>query len=767
MPDIDVDFEQGRREEVINHIKDVYGEDHVSQVITFGTLQAKNAVRDAARVLDYPYSTGDRICKMIGNELGITIDQALETNPDLAKAYEDEPDVHAVIDAAKSIEGHVRGEGVHACATIICRDPMADHVPMKRDTKGGGIITQYDGHYTPDLGLLKMDFLGLRTLDVLSIACRNIEERYGTKIIPEEIPTDDEKAFELMQSGNMDGLFQVEGALYVSLFKRLPPKQFSDVVASIALNRPGPLESGMVEDYIKAAKNPEAVHYYDDRLQAASWKRLYGTMVYQEQIMQHLHRHERFFGRQDPTSCVRPMGKKKIALMTVIAQAWADGTVETMEIHWLDGAERNGYSLEVAQQIWEDAEKFAKYAFNKSHSAAYAILVMRTAYLKAHYPNEFMAAVLTSYMGSNDKLIRYIASANHNGTPVLPPDINSSSLEFTPVDGGIRFGLAGVRGVGEKVVQAIIAEREANGPFTSLHDFVNRVDSSCYNRKTLEALIKSGAFDSTGYTRKQLMYFVDETSLLDDAAKRQKDKSAGQVSMFDMFADDPDAGFVEDIPEPDGVEWDKRTKLTFEKEILKMYVSDHPLSPYENYLSRTNKYSMTELNEREESIKNIKCAGMVSDVNVKRTKRNTLMATFNLEDLAGSIECICFDYEKVSSVLEEDAVVTVRGKFEVSDRANQLIGYEIEKLELTEEQQNVKPVCMELQVQSNELNALSSSRLLDILKTHPGNDPIVLFVAQTDGSRMRAELPLTINARDHMLKADLHDLFGREIWKAS
>ena len=753
MPDIDVDFEQGRREEVINHIKDVYGEDHVSQVITFGTLQAKNAVRDAARVLDYPYSTGDRICKMIGNELGITIDQALETNPDLAKAYEDEPDVHAVIDAAKSIEGHVRGEGVHACATIICRDPMADHVPMKRDTKGGGIITQYDGHYTPDLGLLKMDFLGLRTLDVLSIACRNIEERYGTKIIPEEIPTDDEKAFELMQSGNMDGLFQVEGALYVSLFKRLPPKQFSDVVASIALNRPGPLESGMVEDYIKAAKNPEAVHYYDDRLRGIL-EETHGTMVYQEQIMQISMVMSGFSaGKSDKLR--KAMGKKKLDVMRGLQADWDSGAVE------------NGYSLEVAQQIWQDAEKFAKYAFNKSHSAAYAILVMRTAYLKAHYPNEFMAAVLTSYMGSNDKLIRYIASANHNGTPVLPPDINSSSLEFTPVDGGIRFGLAGVRGVGEKVVQAIIEEREANGPFTSLHDFVNRVDSSCYNRKTLEALIKSGAFDSTGYTRKQLMYFVDETSLLDDAAKRQKDKSAGQVSMFDMFADDPDAGFVEDIPDPDGVEWDKRTKLTFEKEILKMYVSDHPLSPYENYLSRTNKYTMTELNERDTSIKNIKCAGMVSDVNVKRTKRNTLMATFNLEDLAGSIECICFDYEKVSDVLEEDAVVTVRGKFEVSDRANQLIGYEIEKLELTEEQQNVKPVCMELQVLSNELNALSSSRLLDILKTHPGNDPIVLFVAQTDGSRMRAELPLTINARDHMLKADLHDLFGREIWKAS
>ena len=332
MPDIDVDFEQGRREEVINHIKDVYGEDHVSQVITFGTLQAKNAVRDSARVLDYPYGVGDRICKMIGDELGITIDKALETNPDLKKAYDTEEDVKRIIDAAKSIEGHVRGEGVHACATIICRDPMSDHVPMKRDTKGGGIITQYDGHYTPDLGLLKMDFLGLRTLDVLSIACRNIEERTGTKIVPEEIPTDDELAFKLMQSGNMDGLFQVEGALYVSLFKRLPPKQFSDVVASIALNRPGPLESGMVEDYIKAAKNPAAVHYYDDRLRPIL-EETHGTMVYQEQIMQISMAMSGFSaGKSDKLR--KAMGKKKLDIM------------RQLQADWDEGAVANGYPLE-------------------------------------------------------------------------------------------------------------------------------------------------------------------------------------------------------------------------------------------------------------------------------------------------------------------------------------------------------------------------------------------------------------------------------------
>ena len=447
MPDIDVDFEDERRQEVIEHIKDVYGEDHVSGVITFGKLQAKNAVRDAARVLDYPYAVGDKVAKLIGNELGITIDDAMAKNPDLKQAYDTEEDVHRVIDAARSIEGHVRGEGVHACATIICRDPMSDHVPMKRDTKGGGIITQYDGHYTPDLGLLKMDFLGLRTLGVLSRACRNIKNRFGVEIIPEEIPTDDEKAFELMRSGNMDGLFQVESALYVSLFSRLPPHRFSDVVASIALNRPGPLESGMVDDYVLVASGKTPVHYYDDRLRPIL-EETYGTMVYQEQIMQ-ISMVMSGFSAGKADKLRKAMGKKKIDVMRQLQEDWNTGAVE------------NGFSLEIAKKIWEDAEKFAKYAFNKSHSAAYAILVMRTAYLKAHYPNDYMAAVLSSYMGNSDRLIKYIASCNRSGIPVLSPDVNSSNLEFTPLDDGIRFGLAGIRGVGEKVAQVIIDEREA------------------------------------------------------------------------------------------------------------------------------------------------------------------------------------------------------------------------------------------------------------------------------------------------------------------
>ena len=751
MPDIDVDFEDERRQEVIDHIRQVYGEDHVTGVITFGKLQAKNAVRDSARVLDYPYSVGDRICKMIGDELGITIDAALEKNPDLKKAYDTEEDVKQVIDAAKSIEGFVRGEGVHACATIICRDPMDDHVPVKRDTKGGGIITQYDGHYTPDLGLLKMDFLGLRTLGVLSRACRNVKERYGIDLVPEDIPIDDEKAFELMRSGNMDGLFQVEGALYVSLFARLPPRRFSDIVASIALNRPGPLESGMVDDYVKVASGKTPIHYYDDRLRPIL-EETYGTMVYQEQIMQ-ISMVMSGFSAGKADKLRKAMGKKKIDVMRQLQEDWNNGAVE------------NGYSLEIAKTIWNDAEKFAKYAFNKSHSAAYSILVMRTAYLKAHYPNEFMAAVLSSYMGNTDRLIRYIASCNHNGTPVLPPDINSSNAEFTPVDEGIRFGLVGVRGVGKNVADEIIAEREANGPYTSLHDFVNRLDAKCYNRKTLEALIKGGAFDSTGYTRKQLMYFVDETPLLESASRRQKDRDRGQVSMFDMFADDPDSGFEEDVPKPDGVEWPKRQLLAYEKEIMKIYVSDHPLRPYENAIAHMTKWRIGDLADREKEIKSALFVGMISNVVVKLTKRGTKMATFTLEDVTGSIECICFKYDDYADAIQEDAIVKIKGKFEHNDRGNQIMAFEVEVIELTEE--DARPHRLEIKLASGDFNQTTSQRLNRILMSYPGRDGVVLFVSQGDGRKFRAELPVSVDASSHIMMSEIQDLFGKPVCMAS
>ncbi|MCL2889128.1 MAG: DNA polymerase III subunit alpha, partial [Eggerthellaceae bacterium] len=742
MPDIDVDFDDERRDEVFEHVKAVYGEDHVAAVITFGSLQAKNAIRDAARVLGHPYATGDRLCKMVGTELGITIKEALAKNPDLRDAYEKDPDCKEVLDAALSIEGHIRGEGVHACAMIVCRDPLDDHIPLKRDTKGGSIITQYDGKVMPGLGMLKMDFLGLRTLSVLSHACKNIYERFGVEIKPEEIPLDDKASFKLLCGGNMDGLFQVESDLYVSLFARLKPRHFSHVVASIALNRPGPLGTESYDNYVKRAKGQLEVRYYDERLRPIL-EETFGSMVYQEQIMR-ISMEMCGFSAGKADKLRKAMGKKDAGLMHSLQEDWNNGAVQ------------NGYSLEIAKNIWADVEEFSKYAFNKSHSAAYAVLVMRTAYLKAHYPHDYMAAVLSSYMGDSDRLIKYIASCNRSGIPVLPPDINSSNLEFTPTVEGIRFGLAGVRGVGEKVSDEIIKERRRGGAYSSLHDFVNRLDAKCYNRKTLDALIKAGAFDSTGYTRKQLMYFVEETPLLEGASKRQRDRDMGQESMFDLFTDDSGASFEEAVPKPNGIEWDKKLKLRYEKEILKIYVSEHPLQPYEEKIATMTKFNLGDLAERQKEISSGTFVGMISGISERITKRMTKMANFTLEDTTGSIECVCFRYAENQHVIKEDAIVKLKGKFDPSDRGNQIVVFEVEPIELDSEKRG--PGRLELRLSLTAFNSTTSLKLNDVLKAYPGNERVVLFVEESDGRKYRAELPLAVDARNQKLRSELYEL---------
>ena len=752
MPDIDVDFDDDRRGEVIEHIKELYGEDHVSGVITYGRIAAKNAVRDCARVLGYPYSTGDVIAKLVGNEIGITLDGALATNDELRDLYETDMSAKEVIDAAKTIEGIVRNEGVHACATIICRDPMSDHVPMKRDTKEGGIITQYDGHYTPELGLLKMDFLGLRTLGVLSRTCKNVRERFGVTINPEEIPIDDECAFEFMRTSSMDGLFQVESALYVQLFHRLPPQKFSDIVASIALNRPGPLESGMVDDYVKVASGKVPAHYYDDRLRPIL-EETYGTIVYQEQIMQ-ISMAMCGFSAGKADKLRKAMGKKKLDVMKELQEDWNNGAVE------------NGFSLEIAKQIWEDAEKFAKYAFNKSHSAAYAVLVMRTAYLKAKYPYDYMAAVLSSYMGKTDKLIKYISSCNHSGYKVLPPDVNSSNVEFTPVEEGIRFGLLGIKGVGEAIANAIIAERQTNGPYTSLHDLLQRIDAGLWNKKPIEALIKSGAFDSTGYTRKQLNDIIYNTTLLDDETKRQKNKASGQTSIFETVALE-DAGEMQ-VPEPNGVEWNKSMKNEFEKEILGMYVSDHPLAGKEDDLAEIATASMADLSERETDIKKGTFAGMISDLKIssyvaKKTGKKGTRANFTLEDTTGTCPCVTFNVEQFREALHNDAIVKINGRFSKGERDDQIMAQSFELIEFDDEPGKKKELKVILDLAQAEFTRTTCDSLVRIVQAYPGNDRLIIHVNTDSGKKLESYIPFAIDAKNEELLQHLNELFGRKV----
>ncbi|MDR3037466.1 MAG: DNA polymerase III subunit alpha, partial [Coriobacteriales bacterium] len=799
MPDIDIDFDEDGRFKVIEHLRELYGTEKVAHVITFGKMKAKQAIVDATRVYDYPIYIGANISKKIPFGPGATLLGALgmheekkrneDRNPELVQEYQENPDTKKIIDTAISLEDTIRGEGVHASAVIICRDAVDDHVPVKYDTKGGVIITQYDGTHNAELGLLKMDFLGLRTLNVLQKACEYVKRNHGVELELDTLPLNDPKVFEMLARGETSGVFQVESGGMTTLIKRMRADRYSDIVATIALFRPGPLNSGMVDDFVARKTGKRKIVYYDDRLKDIL-EETYGAIVYQEQVMR-ISMTMSGFTAGESDRIRKAMAKKNIELMTTKPMDWADGTHETMKEHWLGGAERNGFKRELAQTIWDDVEKFAEYAFNKSHSAAYAILVMQTAWIKTYYPKEYMAAVLSSFVGKSDRLIQYIAACKQSGIDVLPPDVNSSGREFTALTEGIRFGLAGIRGVGEAASDQILAERERNGRFTSLHDFVYRINNTLCNKRTVDALVKAGAFDSTGYTRRQMMHFVEVDNLMDTAARRHREKAEGQVSLFDMFEESGiDSGFEEDIPAPDGVEWERRTKLGFEKEILKMYVSDHPLSPYAAVLRQNSDYSLGLFVEsadedgadgdvgdeamgldRVPQNKVIALAGMVSGLTPMVSKKGDRMAKFILEDMEGSIEAIIFpkNYAECGRALEtdedgHDAIVRVRGRYEVTDRGRQILVSEVRRLEVGDA--SATPRVLELHLSSEAFSQQVSDGLTHTLKRYPGIDPVVLFLAQSGGRRFRAELPTTVDLSSPALRHDLESLLGRESLRA-
>ena len=797
MPDIDMDFDDERRLEVIEHVRQLYGPEKVTHVITYSTIKAKQAINDAARVLDYPVYMGQRLSKMVSADPGVKLKQVLEKqpgkedlySPDFVEAYQKDEDARRIIDTALSIEGLTRGEGVHACAVLICRDAVNEHVPTKLDTKGGVEITQYEGHTVADMGLLKMDFLGLRTLTVISKAKANIKKSFGIDIDVDAIPFDDPKIFELMSSGRTAGVFQVESAGMTATIKNMKPTEYKHVVALIALYRPGPLGAGMVTSYINRMNGKEPAVSYDPRLDGILGE-TYGTMVYQEQVMLISVEMCGFSKGESDSRIRKPVAKKKIKMLTDQVFKWSDGEDETIYDHWMNGAEKNGYKRSVAQKIWDDVLEFASYAFNKSHSAGYAILVMQTAWLKAHYPNEYMAAVLTSYTGKTDKIVHYVSACRHDGIAVLPPDINESGTEFTATPEGVRFGLAGIRGVGEGVTQAIIEEREKGGPFKNLHDFVERVDSSQANRRVIEALIKGGAFDSTGYPRRQLMHFVDRDNpenIIDAAVKRQKDRAAGQTSLFDVFSDVEGSGFEVIVPEPDGQEWDRHMKLSFEKEVLGIYVSDHPLRPYEYALAKAREFTLSQIDTGFETMgptgnavnqeipegKPYWWAGMVSGVGKRVTKNGDPMAIVQLEDMEGEATVVVFPktYKQCEGYLYgevdpetgaqlSDAFIRVKGKLERSDRGDQIIAQEIEPLVLSEESN--RPKVFEIMVPSSRFSQSNMARLATVLNTNPGGDRVELFIEQADGQTMRAEIPTRVNARSIPLIAEVKGIVGNK-----
>lgn len=747
MPDIDMDFDDRRRGEVIEYVRNKYGSERVAQIITFNTMQAKGAVRDVGRVMGYPYSIPDKISKHIGNELGITIQKALRTNSEFKAAYQTDPETKKIVDAAIRIEGMTRGEGVHAAAVVIGRDDLSNYVPLKYDTKGGAVITQYDGPTVAHMGLLKMDFLGLRNLSVIKDAIENIRRNYGIEIVEHEIPLDDKKTFELLSRGDTAGVFQVESAGMQALLKRLKPTHFTDIIAVLALYRPGPLGSGMVDDFVERKQGRRKISFYDDRLQAIL-EETYGTFVYQEQVM-----------RVSMTMCGFPaakadklrkaMSKKDLKLL------------ETFKVDWVEGAKENGFDPRVAEKMWKDILPFAEYAFNKSHSAAYGLITMRTAYLKAHYPAEVMAAVMSSYTGKTEQIVAYVNKSKQSGIEVLPPDVNTSMASFTPVLGeGIRFGLAGIRGVGEAAVEAIVKARDGGVHFNSLNDFIERVSSKAVGRKALEALIKAGAFDSTGYPRRQLFELLDQGGIIESASRRQKDREAGQISMFDM-EDSEENGFENEIPEIEEYDWEKRIKLAFEKEMLGLYVSDHPLQAIEAALNEAADYSLGD----QGLIRNgkvVTLAGMFTDCRIQPTRRGGMMAICILEDLTGSIEAVVFPetLTKYRNYVTEEAVVLVTGKYEETDRGTKLLVQSIKAFNGAEFSKLPKNIVIRTTqarlVESDRVNNLKES-----LANYPGRDNVLLHVYDEFNDReLRVEMEEKVNADEGTLFADLAVLFG-------
>ncbi|MEE8704176.1 MAG: DNA polymerase III subunit alpha [Olsenella sp.] len=821
MPDIDMDFDDEHLQDVLAHVRDVYGEDHVCKVITYSTIKAKQAINDAARVLGFPVYMGQRLSKMLSNDPKLSLPCALhksekhpdQYSPDFEEAYEKDADCHRIIDAALAIEGLTRGEGVHACATLIAPTPVTDHVPTKLDTKGNVTITQYEGHSVADMGLLKMDFLGLRTLTVINKALANIRASYPdasdmdrmpeavracvkpgaacVDIDVDKIDFSDPRIYELLGSGRTAGVFQVESGGMTATIKAMQPKEYKQIVALIALYRPGPLGAGMVTSYINRMNGREPVVFYDDRL-SDILDETYGTIVYQEQVMQISVKMSGFSAGESDSRIRKPVAKKKIKLLTSTVFHWDDGKDETTYDHWMNGAVANGYKREVAQRIWDDVLEFASYAFNKSHSAGYAILVMQTAWLKAYFPKEYMASVLTSYMGKTDKIVHYVTACHHEDIKILPPDINESGRDFTATSEGIRFGFAGIRGVGEAVGEAIMAEREEGGPFKNIHDFVERMDSKDANRRVVEALIKSGAFDSTGYTRRQCMHFVDKanpSNIIDAAAKRQRDRAAGQSSLFDLFGGVEGSGFEDEAPEPDGVEWDRSVKLSQEHEVLGLYVSDHPLRPYEYALTKARDYQISELTASEEYTnpatgatqtrykvpegESIRLAGMVSAVQKKTTKNGDSMAIVTLEDMEGEITLVVFPklYKECAATLagevdeetgetQGDVFVKVSGKLERSDRGDQIICSTVEPLELND--RTNRPKVFEVMMPSRMLSRGRMEQLGSIFSRYAGLDRVEILVEGASGETLRMALPTRVDAHNMVLRAEVCDLLGKE-----
>lgn len=707
MPDIDIDFCYERRGEVIDYVVNKYGKERVSQIITFGTMAARAAIRDVGRVMNIPLGLVDKIAKLIPNELGITIQKALEVSPELKELVERDPQIKELVYTAMALEGMPRHAGTHAAGVVISQEPLDHYLPLQKTTDGG-VTTQFAKENVEEIGLLKMDLLGLRTLTVINKAIDLVKNNHGLEIDFNKIDLDDPLTYDLLSKGESIGVFQLESSGLRAILKELKPEHFEDIIALVALYRPGPLGSGMVEDFIARKHGRKTIEYLHSKLEPIL-KPTYGVILYQEQVMRIASELAGFtLGQADLLR--RAMGKKKPEIIAGLKQ------------EFIEGAKKNSIDPQVAGRIFELIEYFAGYGFNKSHSAAYAMLAFQTAYLKAHFPVEFMAALLTSVMESSDRVPFYIAECQRMGISVLPPDINESRENFIVVDGNIRFGLAAVKNVGKGAIQAILLARDEEGPFKSLQDFCKRIDLSQVNRRVIESLIKCGAFGSVPGSRVQLLQVLD--TCIEQGLQLQKNKNSNQVSLFDVGEE---AGFTMDFAEielPDVEDFSQRDILAMEKEILGLYVSGHPLHEYAKVLKTRIKHQIADLNQEEDG-RRIAIGGIITSVRRSITKKGETMAYCIVEDLTGSIEVLVFPraLQKYHTCVETDKVVIISGRINLQEDSPKFFAEEIEVLTLPD----IKTPKLYIKIDTTTMDSTQIETIGHILKNYRGQIPVYLF----------------------------------------
>ncbi len=721
MPDIDIDFCFERRQEVIDYVGRKYGPEKVVQIVTFGTLAAKGVIRDVGRVMDLPYAYVDSLAKMIPripNELNITIDKALKVNPELRKLYETDEQVKELIDMSKCLEGLPRHASMHAAGVVICSRPAEELVPLSRGADGA-VTTQFTMTTIEELGLLKMDFLGLRTLTVLRDAVALIEKDKGISIDINHLDFDDKKVLASIGTGRTDGIFQLESGGMKSFMKELRPESLEDIIAGIALYRPGPMD--FIPKYIRGKSNAGAITYSCPQLEPIL-DATYGCIVYQEQVMQIVRDLGGYtLGRSDLVR--RAMSKKKQSVMEKERANFIYGN----EAEGVPGCMANGISEQVASRIYDDMMDFAKYAFNKSHAACYAVVAYQTAYLKYYYPVEFMAALMTSVIDNPRKVAEYIMVCRNMGITILPPDINQGERGFSVDGNSIRYALTAIKSIGRPVIDAVVEERSKRGPYTNLKDFITRMADKDINKKAIENFIKAGAFDSLPGTRKQFMSAY--VQIMDSIVHDKKNNMAGQMSLFDIVDEEEKEAY--DVKLPDVGEYSKEMMLSFEKEVLGIYVSGHPLEEWEELwkkgITNTTADFMLDDENGEPAVRDNAAAtvgGMIADKRIKYTKNDKVMAFLQVEDLLGSIEVVVFprDYERYSAKLTEENKVFVRGRVSLEeDKDGKLICERIISFDEI-------PRKLWIKFRTKEEYEKASDELLSLLADSDGNDSVVIYI---------------------------------------